>query len=113
MADFVRCRSSQIEWRRGRSNGSEISIVDDNAVGCSGTARKLRIAQEATAHAEAIIRKAHEATELERQKMLSDVRHEVARLVVKTSSVVLDRDLSSDEKEQFSNSAASELAKSA
>ena len=70
-------------------------------------------AQEATAHAEASIRKAHEATELERQKMLSDVRHEVARLVVKTSSVVLDRDLSSDEKEQFSNSAASELAKSA
>ena len=69
-------------------------------------------AQEATAHAEVIIRKAHEATELERQKMLSDVRHEVARLVVKTSSVVLSRDLSSDEKEQFSNTAASELAKS-
>ena len=39
--------------------------------------------QEAAAQAEAIIRKASEATELE-QKTLSDVRQEVARLVVAT-----------------------------
>ena len=45
--------------------------------------------QEAAAQAEAIIRKASEATEQERQKMLSDVRKEVARLVVITSSKVL------------------------
>ncbi|MGB0744498.1 MAG: F0F1 ATP synthase subunit B, partial [Opitutales bacterium] len=45
--------------------------------------------QEAAAQAEAIIRKASEATELERQKMLSDVRQEVARLVVATTSTVL------------------------
>ena len=42
--------------------------------------------QEAAAQAESIIRKASEATELERQKMLSDVRQEVARLVVSTSA---------------------------
>ncbi len=66
--------------------------------------------QEAAAQAEAIIRKATEATELERQKMLSDVRQEVARLVVATSSKVLSRDLSDDEKSKFSESAAKELA---
>lgn len=66
--------------------------------------------QEASAQAEAIIRKASEATELERQKMLSDVRQEVARLVVATSSKVLSRDLSDAEKSTFSESAAKELA---
>lgn len=66
--------------------------------------------QEAAAQAEAIIRKASEATELERQKMLSDVRQEVARLVVATSSKVLSRDLSDAEKNTFSESAAKELA---
>ena len=66
--------------------------------------------QEATAQAEAIIRKASEAAELERQKMLADVRQEVARLVVATSSKVLSRDLSDAEKQTFSDSAAKELA---
>jgi len=66
--------------------------------------------QDAAAQAEAIIRKASEATELERQKMLSDVRQEVARLVVATSSKVLSRDLSDAEKQTFSDSAAKELA---
>ncbi|CAA6676413.1 MULTISPECIES: F0F1 ATP synthase subunit B [unclassified Lentimonas] len=68
--------------------------------------------QEAAAQAEAIIRKASEATELERQKMLSDVRQEVARLVVATSAKVLSRDLSDTEKNTFSESAATELANS-
>ncbi len=66
--------------------------------------------QEAAAQAEAIIRKASEATELEHQKMLADVRQEVARLVVATSSKVLSRDLSDTEKSTFSESAAKELA---
>lgn len=69
--------------------------------------------QEAAAQAEAIIRKASEATELERQKMLSDVRQEVARLVVATTSTVLSKELSDTEKQSFSDAAAKELAGSA
>jgi F-type H+-transporting ATPase subunit b len=68
--------------------------------------------QEAASQAEAIIRKASEATELERQKMLSDVRKEVARLVVDTSAKVLTRELSDDEKSAYSNAASKELASS-
>lgn len=66
--------------------------------------------QEAAAQAEALIRKATEATELERQKMLSDVRKEVARLVVATSAKVLARELSDSEKSTYSDAAAKELA---
>ena len=68
--------------------------------------------QEAAAQAESIIRKASEATELERQKMLSEVRQEVARLVVATTGKVLSRDLSDSEKATFSEAAAKELASS-
>lgn len=66
--------------------------------------------QEAAAQAEAILRKAGEASELERQKMLSEVRQEVARLVVVTSGKVLERDLSESEKTNLADSAAKELA---
>lgn len=69
--------------------------------------------QEAANQAESIIRKASEATELERQKMLSDVRQEVARLVVATSSKVLSKELSDADKQTFSDAAAKELAGSA
>lgn len=68
--------------------------------------------QEAAAQAESIIRKASEATELERQKMLSEVRQEAARLVVATTGKVLSRDLSDSEKATFSEAAAKELASS-
>lgn len=69
--------------------------------------------QEAAAQAESIIRKASEATERERQKMISDVRQEVARLVVATSSTVLSKELSEADKKSFSDAAAKELAGSA
>ncbi len=65
--------------------------------------------QEAAAQAEAILRKAAEASELERQKMLSEVRQEVARLVVVTSGKVLERELSDSEKSSYADSAAKEL----
>jgi len=64
---------------------------------------------EAVKHAEQIISKAHAASEQERKQMLSDVRQEVAQLVVATSAKVLDRDLSADEKGRFSESAAKEI----
>ena len=67
--------------------------------------------QEATAQAEATIRKAGEATELERQKMLTEVKQEVARLVVETTAKVLDKELSVADKEQYSNAAAENLSK--
>ncbi|MFP4157383.1 MAG: F0F1 ATP synthase subunit B [Opitutales bacterium] len=69
--------------------------------------------QEAAAQAESIIRKASEATELERQKMLSDVRQEVARLVVVTASKVLEKELSDSDKQTYSETAAKELAETA
>lgn len=75
-------------------------------------AHKYEEAQKADAvkQAEQIIAKAHAANEQERKQMLSDVRSEVAKLVVATSAKVLDRDLTAEEKGRFSESASKELA---
>lgn len=66
--------------------------------------------QEASAKAEEIISKAREAIELEKTKMLTEVREEVTRLVVETSSKVLGKELTDDDKSKFSKSAAEELS---
>ncbi len=69
-----------------------------------------RKTNEAAAKAESIIHKAHEAIDVERNKMLSEVRQEVARLVVATSGKVLSRELSDQERSRFGDVAARELA---
>lgn len=65
--------------------------------------------QDAVHKAEQIVAKAHEAMASERKQMLTEVRQEVAKLVVQTSAKVLDRELSTDEKGRFSESAAKEI----
>lgn len=69
--------------------------------------RKL---QEATARAEGLIKKAQDAIALEKQQMLQEVRQEVARLVVLTSSKVLDRELDAEDRSRFNEAAIRELA---
>lgn len=66
--------------------------------------------QEAAHKAEAIIKKAQEATVLERQKMLSDIRKEVAGLVVSTTEKVLSKKLSDADRNSFAQAAAEGIA---
>ena len=47
---------------------------------------------------------------VERQTLVAEARQEFAQLVVETSTKVLDRELSDDEKTRFSESASKELA---
>ena len=61
--------------------------------------------EEARKEAESIIAKAKEAMELERQNVLKDAREEIASLVIMTTTKVLSRDLSDDEKKRFTESA--------
>ena len=66
--------------------------------------------QEAAHKAEAIIKKAQEATVLERQKMLSDIRKEVAGIVVSTTEKVLSKKLSDADRNSFAQAAAEGIA---
>ena len=65
---------------------------------------------ETASQIEDMRKRADEANELERQKMLGEVRQEVARLVVLTSGKVLQRELGDEEKSRLNQAAASEIA---
>lgn len=69
-----------------------------------------RQTQEATQRVEEMLERGRQANELERQKMLADVRQEVAKLVVQVSERVLARQLSEQDKSAFNARAAEELA---
>lgn len=69
-----------------------------------------RQTQEATERSSQLVTKAQQAIDLERQKMMSEVRAEIARLVVLAASRVLSRELSDQEKARYAESAAQELA---
>jgi len=69
-----------------------------------------KMKHETQAQIDDMRKRAKEANELERQKMLSEVRQEIARLVVLTSGKVLQRELSGDEKSKLNRTASEEIA---
>lgn len=73
-------------------------------------AQAERQAAQARNQAEDLLKKAQESIEAERRSMLEEVRGEVARLVVATSSKVLERELSEEERRSYSERAARQMA---
>lgn len=68
-----------------------------------------RQTQEAAAQGAAILEKAQQSIELERKKMLAEVRTEIARLVTLTTSKVLSKELTPEERTRFADAASREL----
>jgi F-type H+-transporting ATPase subunit b len=68
-------------------------------------------AKDTTARIEQMLARGREAIELERRKAFEELRAEVSRLVVLTTSKVLARDLPEAERASLNKHAAEELAK--
>lgn len=66
--------------------------------------------QQAVAQAEEMIKKAGEATALEREKMMSELKQEVARLVVETSAKVTGKILTDEDQERLNKETVQHLA---
>ena len=77
------------------------------------TAKELadRQSQDTAAHTAAMLAKAQQAIELEHAKMLQEVRGEIARLVTLTTSQVLAKELSPEERTRYTQAATQELVK--
>lgn len=76
------------------------------------TAKELaeRETAAATERANALITKAQQAIELEKQKMLNEARVEISRLVIATTQRVLAKELSDADRSRYNEAAARELA---
>lgn len=92
----------------GKANVEAQKMIDDarNAAKALGDKQ----AQQAISEAEQIITKAREATVLERDKMMADLRREIARLVVDTTSKVSGKVLTPDDQRRLSEEASREIA---
>ena len=66
--------------------------------------------QDAVNQAEEIIRKAREATEADREKMMSELKAEIGRLVVETTVKVSGKVLDDDDQKRLIDEANKELA---
>ena len=65
--------------------------------------------QESINKAEDILKNARQAAEFEHEKMLADVKKEVVELVVTTTSKVLNKELTPEQRSAYSETAAKEL----
>ncbi len=72
---------------------------------------EARMKAETAFQIEAMRKRAEEAIEIQRQKMLRDIRSEVARFVIQISSRVLQRELPPEEKARLEKGAAAEIAR--
>lgn len=90
------------------ANTEAQKIIDEARTSASNLAAKQQ--QQAIADAEAIIAKANAATALERERAFSELRSEVARLVVDTTSKVTGKVLTPEDQRRLSEEAAREVA---
>lgn len=90
------------------ANGEAQRIVAEAKTRADALAAETTIAAERAIEDKR--RRADEGIERERQKVLGEARHEIARLVVLTSSKVLGQELSADDKNRYNTAAAKEVA---
>jgi len=91
-----------------RANGEAQKMIHEARASAAALAQTRQ--QEAIAEAEGIIVQAREASVLERDRMLAELRREVARLVVNTTGKVTGKVLTVEDQRRLSEEAAREIA---
>jgi F-type H+-transporting ATPase subunit b len=81
-----------------------------NEARASSDALAERRAQEAVTEAERIVARAREATELEHDRVLNDVKRELSRLVIDTTAKVTGKILSPEDHQRLSEETARQVA---
>ena len=76
----------------------------------SAAAVSERKTQQATAEAEQIVAKAHEAARIEHDRMLAELKREVGRLVIETTTKVTGKVLTPDDQNRINEETATHIA---
>lgn len=98
----------QVEDILTKANAQAQKSIDDARAAAKSLGEKE--SQRAIMEAEQIINKAREATQREHNKMLAELKKEVARLVIETTSKVTGKVLSDADQRRLSEEAAKQLA---
>jgi F-type H+-transporting ATPase subunit b len=91
-----------------KANEDANRLLEEARLG--GEAISERASKQAVRDAEAIIIKAREAVNIERSKMVEEVKHEMVRLVVDTTARVAGRVLTPEDQKRLNEETAKQLA---
>jgi F-type H+-transporting ATPase subunit b len=91
-----------------KANADAQKMIDEARASAQALADKRT--QSAISEAEQIIAKAREATGIERDKIMAELKREVGRLVISTTSKVTGKVLTDDDQKRISEEAAREVA---
>jgi F-type H+-transporting ATPase subunit b len=91
-----------------KANADAVKMIEEARV--SAAAIKEKGNQAAIAEAQQIVAKAHEATQVEHDRMLSDLKREVGHLVVNMTTKVTGKVLTDDDQRRINEQTASEIA---
>jgi len=103
LADAEAARLSILQKANEQAN---ILIADAQKAAAVVTERRTR---EASAQAEDIIRKAHEASVLERDRLLAELKREIGALVVQTTEKIAGKVLTTEDQQRLNNETLHEL----
>jgi F-type H+-transporting ATPase subunit b len=110
-ADKIKQQLAESEVRYqeilAKANAEAQKMIDEARI--SATAIADRKQQQAITEAEQIIAKAREATALEHDRILSELKREVGRLVVDTTAKVTGKVLTTDDQKRLSEDAARQV----
>jgi F-type H+-transporting ATPase subunit b len=111
-ADKIKVQLAESEMRvqdiLTKANADAQKMIDEARASAQVLADKR--AQQAISEAEQIIARAHEATTIERNKTLAELKREVGRLVINTTAKVTGKVLTAEDQKRLSDEAAHEVA---
>jgi F-type H+-transporting ATPase subunit b len=91
-----------------KANADAQRMIDEARASAQSLSDKKT--QQAISEAEQIIAKAREATLIEREKVFTDLKREVGRLVINTTAKVTGKVLSNEDQKRLSDEATREVA---
>ena len=111
-ADRIKAELADAEKKKAEiltaANGEATRMIEEARASAAAVAE--RKTQQAIAEAEQIIAKAHEAAKIEHDRMLSELKREVGRLVIGTTTRVTGKILNDDDQRRISEETASQIA---
>ncbi|MDQ3624005.1 MAG: F0F1 ATP synthase subunit B [Verrucomicrobiota bacterium] len=92
----------------GKASVEAQKLIDEARA--AAKALQERHSQQAIAEAEQIVARAREATEIDRARMMADLRRELSRLVINTTSKVSGKVLTMEDQRRLTEETAREIA---
>ncbi len=101
---------SEVKYREmlDQANAQSQKLIDEART--SGEAVRVRAVQDATAEAERVAARGREQTQLEHDRVISEIKREMGRLVIETTSKVTGKVLTAEDQQRIGEETTRQIA---